>query len=272
MTGLSLINDTIIARSLEDKGRSYLDPAMFVIQGNPASQNGARRNDGGRGTREDLAERLDIELRRLSRALTMLDVLQGKLLSEIKKKGGEILGYTRILNYAREELGIGERSAQDLLRMESLFPKFPLFKAAYEKGELSRSKVKLLLRYLTPEDEGMWLENATGWSVRMLEDCLRLYKSTLSELLASRATGEPAENVSGEAPGVIAPANGPDETSIAEEAAQGPKSLAKGEAPESGANGKTSQKKAREWAAEQACLKSQEPATCSPVLDDEDDV
>jgi hypothetical protein len=89
------------------------------------------------------------------------------------EKGWERLGYARLADYARERLGVSARALQELARVGRRLGALPRLEAALVAGELPWSKVRLLARFVVPEDELAWIVWARGQPVRALERALR---------------------------------------------------------------------------------------------------
>ena len=87
----------------------------------------------------------------------------------VARRGWERLGYARPGDYARERLGLSARSLQELARVDRQLAGLPGLEAALVTGRLPWSKVRLLARFATAEDEEHWIARATHTSVRVLE-------------------------------------------------------------------------------------------------------
>ncbi len=122
----------------------------------------------------DATEPAEVRLAELSRAAgplrRVLAALAGRL---VERRRFEPLGYARLGDYARERLGVSARTVQELARVESRLLELPRLEAALVSGRLPWSKVRLLARFVTTEDEGDFIARAEGVSVRMLERELR---------------------------------------------------------------------------------------------------
>ena len=84
-------------------------------------------------------------------------------------RGWERLGYARPGDYARERLGRSASSLHEWARVGERLQRLPALEAALVTGALPWSKVRLLARFVTAEDEAAWVSHARGRSVRALE-------------------------------------------------------------------------------------------------------
>ena len=91
----------------------------------------------------------------------------------VDKKGWERLGYARLADHARERLGLSARFVQELARVGRKLDDLPGLEAALLSGWLPWSKVRLLARFVTSEDEARWIAYARRAGVRALERELR---------------------------------------------------------------------------------------------------
>ena len=78
------------------------------------------------------------------------------------------LGFVRMADYAREVVGLGVRSVQEMIRTEESLEKLPLIAFSWEMGLLQAEQVRLLSRVATCWTEQEWLARAKGLSVREL--------------------------------------------------------------------------------------------------------
>ena len=91
----------------------------------------------------------------------------------VDRQGWSRLGFARLGDHARERLGVSPRSLQEWARVGAQLEKLPALEAALMSGRLPWSKVRLLARFVTPDDERHWIAHAAGGSVRQLERELR---------------------------------------------------------------------------------------------------
>ena len=85
----------------------------------------------------------------------------------------ERLCYARLRDYARERAGVSARQLQDLAHAHRAFATLPALERALVANELPWSKVRLLVRVATPEDQSRWIERARMLSIRHLEQEVR---------------------------------------------------------------------------------------------------
>ena len=78
------------------------------------------------------------------------------------------LGYARSADYAAERAGCSARQLQELAHVDAALGALPQIDAALSSGQLPWTKGRLLCRVATPEDEGLWLEAASGLSAQAL--------------------------------------------------------------------------------------------------------
>ncbi len=124
--------------------------------------------------REPADEPAEVRLAELARAAgplrRVLAALAGQL---VERRRFEPLGYARLGDYARERLGVSARTVQELARVSARLPGLPRLEAALVSGRLPWSKVRLLARFVSADDEGHFIARAEGVSVRRLERELR---------------------------------------------------------------------------------------------------
>jgi hypothetical protein len=120
---------------------------------------------------------LDWNLRRLSQGKAVIDLRLGELLVQLRKRQPQKLGFVRLPDYTREEMGIPWRSASLLVNNYEALEKLPLLKQAHREGRISKSKLRFLLRVATAENEESWIAKASKVSVRTLEDLVKTQSS-----------------------------------------------------------------------------------------------
>ncbi len=116
---------------------------------------------------------LDWNLRRLTQSQAVIDMRAGELLEAMKIACYDKLGYVRLADYVREELGVAGRSATMLIRNQMALQSLPHLRDAHRTGKISKSKLRWLLRVVNTENEAEWIEKASGISVRALEDLVK---------------------------------------------------------------------------------------------------
>lgn len=77
--------------------------------------------------------------------------------------------------------GLSTREAREYLRVSEALPELPSIRAAFGRGELSFSKVRVLTRVATPESEESLLELASALTTSQLERALRAFRRIRNE-------------------------------------------------------------------------------------------
>ncbi len=97
--------------------------------------------------------------------------LAGRL---VAARSWERLGYARLGDYARERLGLSVRSLQEFAHVDRALGELPRLESALVSGMLPWSKVRLLARFVSGEDEASWIARAGCLNVRALERACRV--------------------------------------------------------------------------------------------------
>jgi hypothetical protein len=113
----------------------------------------------------------------------------------VARRGWERLGYARLRDYANERVGLSARSLQDLARVGSALLRLPRVQAALIRGELNWTKVRLLARVATPDDEEGWVSYALGVTARALAREVRAVDVGSLEAGAAETDEDGAEDV-----------------------------------------------------------------------------
>jgi hypothetical protein len=100
----------------------------------------------------------------------MLAVLAERL---VATQGHSRLGYARLGDYARERIGLSARQIQELVRVHRALLRLPLLERSLVANELPWSKVRLLARVASVEDEAEWIARARALPTRRLEQQVR---------------------------------------------------------------------------------------------------
>lgn len=156
----------------------WLDPArreaskLIALQ---VSQHLARlRSEIRPDPRRDTALFLDRCLRRLLRQESRCRRVLGELVSVFRKKQAYVdLGFVRIGDFCRERLGISGSEAETAARVAKRLRHFPLLARAFEGGEISWTKARILTAAASEATEERWLEIAKRETVRGLERLMR---------------------------------------------------------------------------------------------------
>jgi hypothetical protein len=70
------------------------------------------------------------------------------------------LGFARLRDYTTERLGMSARSFYDLAQVARALPALPAIDTAYVRGDITWTKLRLLARVATPDDQPAWLSRA----------------------------------------------------------------------------------------------------------------
>ncbi|HEY3999401.1 MAG TPA: HNH endonuclease signature motif containing protein [Candidatus Xenobia bacterium] len=117
-----------------------------------------------------MAEKLHQELCFLMSAHTPVQRAIGALLNRMWQDNRlQALGYSRRSDFLSERLGMSVREAQELAWVERTIVDYPTTEEFWMRGELNRSKVRLILRGVRPEDDTLWACWARRLTVRELE-------------------------------------------------------------------------------------------------------
>ena len=109
-----------------------------------------------------------------ARSRGALDVAVGDGLAAMRVKDRLIrLGYSCLGDYAREVLGIPERTAQNLARLSRELRNRPLLRAAVCKGEILVRRAQTILPVAVGDAEAEWVDRAQSLTVRTLEMLVR---------------------------------------------------------------------------------------------------
>ncbi len=109
----------------------------------------------------DSACALDAQLRSLAHADGRYRIVFGEACTHLlKSRSYTHLGFARLGDYTSERLGIGERSVQDASRVARALGGLVHLRDALAEGFLSWSRVRLLVRVATADDETDWIELA----------------------------------------------------------------------------------------------------------------
>ena len=79
------------------------------------------------------------------------------------------LGYSTIHHYGRVALDLTSRQTADYLRIGRLLPDYPELDRAMSQGEIGWTKVREILRIVTPDTEAEWVARARQRTSRELE-------------------------------------------------------------------------------------------------------
>ena len=125
--------------------------------------------------RQREALRTDAALGRVVFGRGALDLAIGEILHRLDRGNRLIrLGYSRLVDYARERLGLPARSAFQLLRLARGLHGRPFLRRALVAGAITRSKALTILPVsFGPQQERLWVAAAMTSSLQQLEEGLR---------------------------------------------------------------------------------------------------
>jgi hypothetical protein len=120
------------------------------------------------------ADRIEALAASAARSRGALDLALGDGLAAMRRGERLIqLGYSCLGDYAREVLGILERTAQEMAHLSQELTSRPLLRAAVWKGEICVSRAQAVLPVAIGEAEAKWVEQARTLTVRTLEMLVR---------------------------------------------------------------------------------------------------
>jgi hypothetical protein len=109
----------------------------------------------------DTVEALDARLVACARSGAPLRRALARIAGEgVRRRAWEPLGFVRPADYARERPGLSPRELCDLAHVDGALGQLPALDEALTTGRLGWTKVRLLCRVATPEDEARWIEAA----------------------------------------------------------------------------------------------------------------
>jgi len=91
----------------------------------------------------------------------------------VATRGWKRLCFARLGDYARERPGVSQRQVQELARVDRALAGLPALERALVANALPWSKVRLVARVATAEDEAAWIARARAVSARRLEQEVR---------------------------------------------------------------------------------------------------
>jgi Domain of unknown function (DUF222) len=118
---------------------------------------------------------LDGHLVRLARQEALCRRVLGLVARAFLRRGSHRqLGFARVGDYTRERLGLSARELQDLARVADRLERLPAVAAAFQRGELSWTHVRLLASVASRTTDAAWLERARGITADELAFRIRL--------------------------------------------------------------------------------------------------
>lgn len=120
--------------------------------------------------RKESAREMDARLKDLVRRMRTAEAEVARALLEMKRRRLHFfLGYSRLQDYAAEELEIGRGKAKELVELAEKLEKLPKIREVFGAGELDWTKCRTIARIATAEDEESWIARARSSTNRALE-------------------------------------------------------------------------------------------------------
>jgi hypothetical protein len=151
--------------------------------------------------RRRVAAVVDRELREACAAEAQARRALGRLAADLLHLHGyRRLGFVRLGDYARERLGVSARTLEDAAYVARRLEAFPAIDAAFRRGSLSWTRLRLLCRVPDPVDEAAWLARANRGSVEDLRSEVlggepRGDAGAATDIDENAIDGEPAERL-----------------------------------------------------------------------------
>lgn len=121
---------------------------------------------------------IDRALRRIARSERRLEVEKGRWLLAARDAAVHVqLGFATFAEYVEHVFGCGPRDTRDRLRVAEALLVLPETTAAFAAGLLPYTAVRALTNVLTPANEGAWLADVKGRTVREIEAKVNGHKS-----------------------------------------------------------------------------------------------
>ena len=134
-----------------------------------------------------LRERLEDEITTLAGHLNAANYRLIKLLDEFDRRDGWCgVGIRSLAHWLNFKCGIGKLAAREKVRVARALRDLPKIDAAFERGEISYSKVRAMTRAATPENEAFLLEIARHGTAGHMERLVRAYRRHGDVLNASK--------------------------------------------------------------------------------------
>jgi hypothetical protein len=129
---------------------------------------------------DDRYEQAEARLARLAASAGPLRrVLAAIAARLVATRAHERLCYARLADYARERPGVSARQLHELARVHRALAGLPALEHALVANDLPWSKVRLVARVATGEDESAWIARARAVSSRQLEQAVRSFAPSL---------------------------------------------------------------------------------------------
>ncbi len=136
-------------------------------------------------------ERLEAEITTLAGHLNAANYRLIKLLDEFDRQNGWCgVGIRSLSHWLNFRCGIGKLAAREKVRVARALRELPKIDAAFERGEVSYSKVRAMTRAATPQNEAFLLQIARHGTADHMERLVRAYRNHTAELDASKSEPE----------------------------------------------------------------------------------
>ncbi|MFN2376927.1 MAG: HNH endonuclease signature motif containing protein [Candidatus Binatia bacterium] len=124
--------------------------------------------------RTDAGVVLDRELVALSGMQARCRLVQARLARRlIDRRAWKQLGFVRLGDYSRERLGLAPRTVEEDARVIRTLESLPVLAVALEAGAVTWSRVRVLVRVATAQNEGTLLRSSSSVSLRELDAFVR---------------------------------------------------------------------------------------------------
>ena len=134
-----------------------------------------------------LRERLEDEITTLAGHLNAANYRLVKLLDEFDRRDGwRGVGVRSLAHWLNFKCGVGKLAAREKVRVARALRDLPKIDAAFERGEISYSKVRAMTRAATPENEAFLVQIARHGTADHMERLVRAYRRHGDALEASK--------------------------------------------------------------------------------------
>ncbi len=141
------------------------------------------------------AKLLEDQLIRLARANGVIERRLGPGLRTLSgQKLYRRLGFVRLGDYLTERLGMSLRRCQSIVRCERALARLPAVAAAFDAGDLPRSKLRAIIDVVSEETQEFWLARARRFTVRDLEAAARATRQERAAVSPAVAPAEAADD------------------------------------------------------------------------------
>src|SRR5688500_6963150 len=133
-------------------------------------------------TSELSLERLETEICELAARQAAAECRMLVMLDEFDRREGWVgWGLRSCAHWLSWKCGLGLGAAREKVRVARRLGEMPLIRGAFERGELSYSKVRALARAVSPDTEELLLEYARHAATAQLELIVRSYRSGVGQ-------------------------------------------------------------------------------------------